>query len=89
MAGIDEATKRNLSRKLKRRRRTAVQLGQQADQKIEQLLIRRFDRLVSVRRFVGLWVLLFLIMIFAGVIQIRNLSVYYETLKPVPGGFFT
>jgi peptide/nickel transport system substrate-binding protein len=89
MAGIDDATKKNLARKLRRRRRTAVQLGQQADQKIEQLLIRRFDRLVTVRRFVSLWILLFLMLIFSGIVQIRNLSAYYQSLEPVPGGFYT
>lgn len=89
MAGIDDATKKNLARKLRRRRRSAVQLGQQADQKIEQLLIRRFDRLVTVRRFVSLWILLFLVLIFAGIFQIRNLSAYYQLLQPVAGGFYT
>jgi peptide/nickel transport system substrate-binding protein len=89
MAGIDDSTKRRLARKLRRRRRNAVAFGQQADKKIEQLLIRRFDRLVSVRRFVVLWVFLFLLMIFAGIMQLRGLSNYYQTLEPVPGGLFT
>lgn len=89
MAGIDDATKKNLARKLRRRRRTAVQLGHQADQKIEHLLIRRFDRLATVRRFVSLWILLFLILIFSSIVQIRNLSAYYQSLEPVSGGFYT
>lgn len=89
MAGIDDQTKKNLARHLRRRRRSAVQLGQQADQKIEQLLIRRFDRLLTVRRFVSLWVGLFLVLIFAGILQFRNLTAYYQTLQPVRGGFYT
>jgi peptide/nickel transport system substrate-binding protein len=89
MAGIDDQTKRRFVRKLKRRRRSAVVLGQQADQKIEQLLIRRFDRLVSVRRFVSLWILLFLVLIMAGILQLRGLSAYYQSLQPVPGGLYT
>jgi len=89
MAGIDEATKKKLSRRFRRQRRNALSIGQQADQRIERLLIRRFDRLVSVRRFVALWVLLFLAMIFAGVYQFRGLSAYYQTLRPVPGGLYT
>jgi peptide/nickel transport system substrate-binding protein len=89
MAGIDEQTKRHLARGFRRRRRHAVQLGQQADQKIEQLLIRRFDRLLSVRRFVLLWTLLFLVLILAGIFQLRDLSAYYQSLEPVPGGLYT
>jgi peptide/nickel transport system substrate-binding protein len=89
MAGIDDATKRRFTRKLRRRQRTAVAFGQQADQKIEQLLIRRFDRLASVRRFVGLWVILFLVLIFAGIMQVRGLSSYYQSLSPIPGGIYT
>ncbi|HSW79111.1 MAG TPA: peptide ABC transporter substrate-binding protein [Candidatus Babeliales bacterium] len=89
MAGIDDATKKRLSRKLHRRRRSAVALGQQADEKIERLLIHRFDRLLSVRRFVFLWILLFVVLIMAGIMQTRSLSKYYQALKPVPGGLYT
>src|SRR5579862_2744361 len=89
MAGIDDETKKRFARKLRRRRRSAVALGQQADQQIEKLLIRRFDRLVSVRRFVVLWISLFLVMILAGVFQIGGLSDYYQSLQPVPGGLYT
>lgn len=76
-------------RKLRRQRKSAAALGQQADEKIENLLIRRFDRLVTVRRFVFLWITLFLVLMLAGVYQIRGLSAYYQTLKPVPGGLYT
>jgi peptide/nickel transport system substrate-binding protein len=89
MAGIDDQTKKRLTRKFNRRRRTAVALGQQADQKIEQLLIRRFDRLVSVRRFVTLWIFLFVLLILAGTFQVRNLSAYYQSLQPEAGGLYT
>lgn len=89
MVGINDSTKRNIVKKLRRQKSTAVSLTQQADQKIENLLIRRFDRLASVRRFVFLWVLLFLVMILAGVFQIRGLSAYYQVLRPVPGGLYT
>src|SRR5437868_541786 len=89
MAGIDDETKRRFARKLRRRRTSAVALGHQADQQIERLLIRRFDRLISVRRFVALWVSLFLLLILAGVFQTRSLSNYYQSLQPVPGGLYT
>ena len=89
MAQTNDQPKKRLRGRFHRQRKSAVALGQQADQKIESLLIRRFDRLISVRRFVLLWTLLFLALIFAGVYQFRNLSAYYQTLQPVPGGLFT
>jgi len=89
MAGIDDETKRRLKRRFRRRQKNALILGQQADQKIENLLIRRFDRLLSVRRFVSLWILLLLILILTGVYQAKGLSGYYQTLQPVPGGLYT
>jgi ABC-type transport system substrate-binding protein len=89
MAGIDHETKRRFKRKLRKRQKNALVLGQQADQKIERLLIRRFDRLLSVRRFVALWISLLLLLILSGVYQTRGLSNYYQALQPVPGGLYT
>jgi len=85
---LDDDTKRRWRRRFNRRRRGAIQLGQQADASIEKLIIRRFDRLVSVRRFVLLWVGLFVLLILISVAQLRNLSAYYQVLKPVPGGLY-
>lgn len=85
---FDKSAKRSIRRVFKRRKRDAIQFGQQADEKIESLLIRRFDRLVSVRRFIVVWVLLFVVLIGAAVIQLRGLSAYYQELKPVAGGIY-
>lgn len=85
---FDETAKRRWRRLFRRRKREAIQLGQQADEKIESLLIRRFDRLVSVRRFIFMWVSFFIILIFAGVVQLRGLSAHYQELRPVPGGIY-
>jgi peptide/nickel transport system substrate-binding protein len=89
MAGLDDATKRRFARKLRRQRSNAAAIGQQADEKIENLLVSRFDRLATVRRFVILWITLFLVLMLAGIFQIRNLSAYYQSLQPVPGGLYT
>jgi peptide/nickel transport system substrate-binding protein len=86
---ISDETKQRAKRALRRRRRSAQDLGQQADEQIERLLIRRFDRLVSVRRFVLLWVSLFVLLFFFGVIQQRSLGRYYQASQPVPGGVFS
>lgn len=85
---FDETARRRWRRIFKRRQREAISLGQQADEKIENLLIRRFDRLISVRRFIFVWVSLFVVLLLAGVMQYRNLSIYYQELKPVAGGIY-
>jgi peptide/nickel transport system substrate-binding protein len=89
VAGINDETKRRFRRRLRKRQKNALILGQQADQKIERLLIRRFDRLISVRRFILLWTSLLLLLIFTGIYQARSLSNYYQSLQPVPGGLYT
>ncbi len=89
MAVIDIKTKRRWRRDFHKGRRGALELGQQADQQIEKLLLRRFDRLLSVRRFVFLWTLLFVVLIFWTFFQARSLSFYYQSLQPVPGGIYT
>lgn len=88
MAVMDGDTKKKLRRNILRRQKDALAISRQADQQIEQLLIRRFDRLISVRRFIFLWVALFSLILFVGALQFRGLSSYYQTLKPVPGGLY-
>lgn len=89
MAVVDEEAKKRLLRRVTKRRREALVIGQQADQKIDRLLLRRFNRLISVRRFVILWVGLFVVLFFATFVQLRDLSRHYQTLQPVPGGLYS
>ncbi len=86
---VDDATKRRWRRDFRKSRRGAVELGQQADQQIERLLLRRFDRLLFVRRFVFLWTMLFVALILWTFFQARGLSTYYQSLQPVPGGIYS
>ncbi|MBA3757504.1 peptide ABC transporter substrate-binding protein [Candidatus Saccharibacteria bacterium] len=88
MLEVDEKTKKRVKRGILRRRKNAVTLGGRADLQIEQLLIRRFERLISVRRFIFLWVSLFIILIFLGAYQLRDLSTYYQSQQPIPGGIY-
>jgi len=88
MAVIDERTKKAFRRGMKRRRKEAATSVAQADQQIEKLLIRRIDRLVSVRRFIFLWTALMVLIFFCTYLQIRALSPYYQSLQPVPGGLY-
>lgn len=71
------------------RRRQVEGLGQQAEKQFEQNFIRRLGRLVAVRRFVGTWLLVFVVLGGAVVIQTRALSGYYQRLEPVPGGIYS
>lgn len=85
---VDDRTKELLRRKLKDSHKDALELGQQADDKIERLFIRRLGNLARVRRFVVLWTLLFVLLFMATFTQIRGLSQYYQELRPVPGGLY-
>lgn len=89
MPTVSDEVKKRLRRSFARRRREAVDSVSQADQNIEKLLIKRFDRLVSVRRFVALWIALFVLLFFCVFLQIRALSPYYQSLQPVPGGLYS
>ena len=89
MAVVDPSTKKRFLRRFNHRRRGAVEFSLQADQQIDKLLLRRFNRLVSVKRFVILWVGLFVILFFATFAQFRNLTRYYQVLQPVPGGLYS
>lgn len=86
---VDNATKRRWRRGFRRGRQGAAELSQQADQQIEKLLLRRFDRLLSVRRFVFLWMLLFVALMLITIFQYRALSPYYQSLQPLPGGIYS
>lgn len=86
---IDKISKRKLRKKILRHHKGAVELGVAADQQIEKLLLRRLGRLASVKRFVFLWLSLFILMFFSGVMQFRSLSPYYQSFKPVPGGIYS
>ncbi len=86
---VAENQKRRWRRGFRRRRQNAVELSQQADRHIDRLLLRRFERLLSVKRFVLLWVLLFIALLLTTVFQTRSLSTYYQSLRPAPGGIFS
>lgn len=87
--GINIKTKRRWLRVFRRRQHDVQEMGARADDRIDRLLIRRFDSLVSVRRFVLLWVSLFALLSFCVVVQLRALSPHYQKLVPVPGGMYS
>jgi peptide/nickel transport system substrate-binding protein len=89
MIAVDEDRKKLWKKNYRRRKKSARLLGRAADEHLEELLIRRFDRLVNVKRFVIIWVALFGIMFFSTVVQLRALGPHYQMLGPVPGGIYS
>ena len=81
--------KTRIKRILRRRRKKVEELGLQADRHIEYNFLRRLNRLMSVRRFVFVWIILFVLSGVLVIMQARALSDYYQTLKPVAGGVYT
>lgn len=86
---IKPGAKRRWRRDIAKSQKNAADIGHQADEQIEKLLLRRFDRLLSVRRFVFLWVSLFVVLIIGVIVQSRGLANYYQSLQPVSGGVFS
>lgn len=76
-------------RRIRKSQRQVEDLGQQAEQTIDRHLLRRFDRLGPVRRFVAGWVALFVLLAGCLVWQLQHLSAYYQTLQPIPGGIYS
>lgn len=82
-------TKLRWRRRVRQRKQQVEDLGSTAEDHIDKHFIRRLVRLVSVRRFVGSWVLLIILLGGIGVTQIRNLTGYYQQLQPVSGGTYS
>lgn len=89
MPVINDGRKKRWKKGFNRRRKEASEFTQQADLQIENLLIRRFDRLVSLKKFIFLWLALFVVLIFSTVVQLRALVPYYQELRPVLGGIYS
>jgi peptide/nickel transport system substrate-binding protein len=76
-------------RRVKKSQRQVEGLSYQAEQTIDRHLLRRFDRLLLVRRFVVAWVGLFVLLIGCSIWQLAHLSAYYQSLQPVAGGIYS
>jgi peptide/nickel transport system substrate-binding protein len=86
---ILRAFKLRFRRRLRLQKRQVEELGQQAEQQLEQNFFKRLGRLAEVRRFVISWTLLLTLLGASLIAQTRALSDSYQTLGPVPGGQYT
>src|SRR5688572_506390 len=75
-------------RRIKQRREQAAGLGEQAEQSFERYFLKRLERFKQVRRFVISWTLLVVFAIAGVLLQMFNLSGYYQTVQAVPGGIY-
>lgn len=78
----------HILRRYRRSQRQVGDLGVQTGEHIEQHLVRRFNSLMGVRRFVAGWFGLVILLIGTLVAQNLSLSAYYQTVRPVPGGIY-
>lgn len=86
---VDRATKLRWRRRFRRSRKQVENIGEQAEQQLEQHFVGRLGRLWKVRRFLFAWGMLIVLLITTLVIQTRALGVYYQTQQPIPGGTYT
>ncbi len=76
-------------RRLRKGQRQVEDLGTQAEQGLEEHLLKRFEHLAPVRRFVVGWIGLVLLLIAALVGQNVSLSDYYQSIGTIPGGIYS
>jgi peptide/nickel transport system substrate-binding protein len=88
MSIIDRKAKLKARRIIRRQRRMAESVGEQADQDLNRLFFRRFDRLHAVRRFVAVWVVLILMLGMGALWQVRALDKFYLESTPAVGGVY-
>ncbi|MFT4532210.1 MAG: peptide/nickel transport system substrate-binding protein [Candidatus Saccharimonadales bacterium] len=88
MSVIDRRTKLKARRVLRKQKRHVEAATAQADDSFEKLILRRFSRLIYVKRFVGLWVAFALMLIFGALWQVRTLDKFYLTTAAVDGGVY-
>lgn len=86
---IDRTTRLRWRRRFRRSRNQVEDLGIQAEEQIERHFFKRLSRLAEVRRFVGTWTTLCILLVGGVVYQFGGLDKYYRTLKPVAGGTYT
>lgn len=83
------AFKLRFRRRLRLRKRQVEELGVEAERQLEFNFFRRLEHLRGVRRFVAVWVLLFVLLGGFVVAQMQGLSAFYQHIAPAPGGIYT
>lgn len=85
---IDPKTRLRWRRQLRKSKRQVAEVSAETDKRLDRFVLRRISRLVTVRRFVVMWLLLIVVSIFGVFLQMRQLSPYYQEVRAVPGGTY-
>lgn len=85
---VSQATKLQLRRLLRRRRRLTEDALQEVSENFDKNFIRRFGRLKQVRRFTITWLGLTGLLAIATVMQTVGLSGAYQSERPIAGGAY-
>ncbi len=75
-------------RRIREHQQQVGNLGVHAEQHIDRHLLKRFERLALVRRFVISWLSLLVLLIAAQAYQNLSLNNSYQTTKTIPGGIY-
>ena len=86
---VDRSTRLRWRRVFRRKQKQVGNLGAQAEENVDRLIIRRLGRLVNVKRFVAGWLLLVFLLLTVLVGQFRVLNRTWQSQQPVPGGIYT
>jgi peptide/nickel transport system substrate-binding protein len=85
---LERPFKLRLLRHFHKGQRQVEDFSSQAEDQISEHLLKRFERLAPVRRFVTAWLMLLVLLIGGLVVQNLALSSYYQSVKAVPGGIY-
>lgn len=85
---IKRTTKLKWRRKVRTKKRQVEELSYSTEESIEKHFFKRLAHLFEVRRFVGTWILLFVLLAGIVSVQLKALNNYYLELKPAPGGTY-
>jgi peptide/nickel transport system substrate-binding protein len=88
MTLIDRKTKLKARRLIRKQKRLAETVTEQADEELNRLFFRRFGRLHAVRRFVAVWTFLVLLLGLGSLWQVRGMDSFYLETTPVDGGVY-
>lgn len=86
---INRTVKLRWRRKIRHSRRHVEDIGYQAEEHLEQHVLRRLTRLSEVRRFVAAWLFMLVLLCSAVALQTSSLGKYYQGLQPAAGGTYT
>ncbi len=85
---IDPKTRLRWRRQIRKSKKQVADVSAETDKRLDKFVLRRISRLVTVRRFVVMWVLLLAVSFIGVYIQMQQLSPYYQEVRAVPGGTY-